>query len=134
MKLDKKNDNVTKEKNNYISILKGSLLAIVITIVCLTIYAAILTYTSVSENTIVPVVLVVSGISILIASSISARKLKKQGRINGGIIGLIYILAIYLLSSILSAEFSLNTSSILMILVCIITGMVGGIIGINMKF
>lgn len=134
MKLDKKNDNVTKEKNNYISILKGSLLAIVITIVCLTIYAAILTYTSVSENTIVPVVLVVSGISILIASSISARKLKKQGMINGGIIGLIYILAIYLLSSILSAEFSLNTSSILMILVCIITGMVGGIIGINMKF
>lgn len=134
MKLDKKNDNVTKEKNNYISILKGSLLAIVITIVCLTIYAAILTYTSVSENTIVPVVLVVSAISILIASSISARKLKKQGMINGGIIGLIYILAIYLLSSILSAEFSLNTSSILMILVCIITGMVGGIIGINMKF
>lgn len=134
MQLDKKNDNVTKEKNNYISILKGSLLAIVITIVCLTIYAAILTYTSVSENTIVPVVLVVSGISILIASSISARKLKKQGMINGGIIGLIYILAIYLLSSILSAEFSLNTSSILMILVCIITGMVGGIIGINMKF
>ena len=134
MKLDKKNDNVTKEKNNYISILKGSLLAIVITIVCLTIYAAILTYTTISENTIVPVVLVVSGISILIASSISARKLKKQGMINGGIIGLIYILAIYLLSSILSAEFSLNTSSILMILVCIITGMVGGIIGINMKF
>ena len=134
MKLNKKNDNVNKKKNNYISILKGSLLAIVITIVCLTIYAAILTYTSVSENTIVPVVLVVSGISILIASSISARKLKKQGMINGGIIGLIYILAIYLLSSILSAEFSLNTSSILMILVCIITGMVGGIIGINMKF
>ena len=134
MKLDKKNDNVTKEKNNYISILKGSLLAIVITIVCLTIYAAILTYTTISENTIVPVVLVVSGISILIASSISTRKLKKQGLINGGIIGLIYKLVVYLLSSIISAEFSLNTSSILMILVCIITGMVGGIIGINMKF
>ncbi len=134
MKLDKKNDNVTKEKNNYISILKGSILAIVITIVCLTIYAALLTYTAISENTIVPVVLVVSGISILIASSISTRKLKKRGMINGGIIGLIYILAIYLLSGILSAEFSLNTNSILMIIVCIITGMIGGIIGINMKF
>lgn len=134
MKLDKKNDNVTKEKNNYVSILKGSILAIVITIFCLAIYAGILTYTTISENTITPVILVISGISILIASSISSRKLKKQGMISGGIIGLIYILVIYLLSSILSGEFSLNSNSIILIIVCIITGMVGGIIGINMKF
>ena len=134
MKLDKKNDNVTKEKNNYVSILKGSILAIVITIFCLAIYAGILTYTTISENTITPVILVISGISILIASSISSRKLKKQGMISGGIIGLIYILVIYLLSSILSGEFSLNSNSIILIIVCIITGMVGGSIGINMKF
>lgn len=134
IKLDKKNDNITKENNNYVNIAKGSILAIAITLISLTIYAALLTYTTISETTITPVILVISGISILLASSISARKLKKQGMINGGLIGLIYILVIYLLSSILSVEFNLNTSSIIMIIVCIITGMVGGIIGINMKF
>lgn len=131
MKLDRRNENITNEKSNFTRIIQGILIAIIITLICLTIYSALLTYTNISENTITPVVLVISGISILIGSSIATRKLKKQGMVNGGIIGLIYILFIYLLSSILSAEFGLNTSSIIMIIVCIITGMIGGIVGIN---
>lgn len=128
----KKIEDISKEKN-IIKILKGVMISIVISILLLTIYAVILTYTSTSESTIKPVVIIITGISLLIGSFISSMKLKKQGMTNGGIVGLIYILSIYIISSIWLSNFSLDLESIIMIIVSIITGMIGGIIGINIK-
>lgn len=129
----KKVEDISKDKNNIIKIIKGSVISIIITLIALTIYAAILSYTSVSETTMVPVVLTITGISILIGSSMSSISIKRQGIINGGLVGLIYILFIYILSSIISTGFSLNANSIIMIIVAILTGMIGGIIGVNIK-
>ena len=129
----KKIEDISKEKN-IIKILKGVIISIVISILLLTIYAVILTYTSTSENTIKPVVITITGISLLIGSFISSMKLKKQGMLNGGIVGFIYILSIYIISSIWLSNFSIDLESIIMIIVSIITGMIGGIIGINIKW
>lgn len=130
----KKSEDNTREKNNsLLKIIKGSIISIITTVILLTIFAILLTYTGISENTIYPVVLVISGISILIGSSITTRKLKNKGMINGGLIGLIYILTLYIISSLFTMEFNLNSNSIIMVAVSIIMGMLGGIIGINMK-
>lgn len=118
---------------NIIRIVKGSIIAILITLVMLLIFAVILTYTSLRENVINPVIIVISIISILIGSSISTLKINKNGLLNGGLVGIIYILTIYVLSSITSSGFGLNLYAILMIVFSIIAGMVGGIIGVNMK-
>ncbi len=131
----KKVEDVSKDKknNNIIKIIKGTIISIILTLIALTVYAAILSYTSISESSIVPVVLTITGISILIGSSISSISIKKKGIINGGMVGLIYILFIYILSSTISIGFSLNINSIIMVIVSIITGMIGGIIGVNIK-
>lgn len=130
----KKIEDITKEKNgNIVNIIKGSIISIILSLIFLSIYAMILAFTSISENTIVPVVLVITGISILIGSSISTINIKKQGLINGSLIGLIYMVFIYFLSSIIFTGFTLNLNSIIMIIVGIVTGMIGGIIGVNIK-
>lgn len=132
--LNKKVEDKTKEKNNnMVKIIKGSIIAMIITMIALTVYAAILAYTSVSETTMVPVVLTITGISILIGSSMSSISIKKQGIMNGGFVGLIYIIFLYVLSSIVSVGFELNMNAIIMLIVAILTGMIGGIIGVNMK-
>jgi len=117
---------------NIVRVIKGSILAIVITLVFLTIYATILSYTNISENTMVPVVIVISGISILIGSSISSLKIKKQGMLNGALVGLIYMIVLYLISSSAIVGFSIDMNSIIMILVGVLAGIVGGIIGVNL--
>ena len=78
-----------------------------------------------------PVILVVTGVSILIGSMISTRKIRKNGLLNGGMVGLIYIIILYLISSLFLAGFSLTFNSFIMLVVGIITGMIGGIIGVN---
>lgn len=128
----KKIEDISKDKSS-IKIIKGTAISIILSLILLTIYATLLSYTSVSENTMVPVIITITGISILIGSSISSMHIKKQGMLNGALVGLIYMLTIYILSSIVLSSFELNMNSIIMILVGIGTGMVGGVIGVNMK-
>ncbi len=112
-------------------IFKGVLISLVVSFVLLAIFAIVLTYTSVSENTIVPVIIVVTGISILVGTILESRKIVKNGIWLGGIIGLVYVLILYIISSLLNADFSINTQSFILILVAIFSGMIGGIIGVN---
>lgn len=118
---------------NIIRIVKGSITAIILTLILLLIFAILLTYTELKENTINPVIIVITGISILVGSSVSTLKINKNGLINGFLVGLIYIIAIYLISSITGAGFKINLYSIIMISVSTIMGMIGGIIGVNLK-
>ena len=121
-------------ENNIIkNIAKGIGISLITTLVLLLIFSIILTYTNIQENVINPVIMIITAISILIGSSIENTKLKKNGLINGGMIGGCYILIIYLISSILNWKFSLNVNSIIMIVAAIIFGILGGIIGVNRK-
>lgn len=121
------------ESNVFIQILKGVGISLIFTFILLLIFAAILTFTNVSQSTIDPVIIVITGISILIGSSIGNIKIKKNGLINGGIIGGIYMIIIYLISSTLNWKFGLNMQSIIMISVGVIFGILGGIFGVNKK-
>jgi len=123
---DENNGEVNK---SIIQIVKGCIISIILAVILLFIFSLILTYTSVSENTIVPVIIVITAISILIGSSISSAKLKKNGLLNGGVIGIAYMLIFYLISSIASGGFALNTSAIIML----ITGIVAGILRWNSR-
>ena len=96
------------------------------------IYAFILAFTLVPESSI-PLFIFVSGmISVFIGSSMAVIKIKEKGFINGSLVGLMYILVLYLLSSIFSTGFGINGYAFFMILFNVIVGMIGGIIGVNM--
>ncbi len=95
------------------------------------IFAILLVYTNIQENTIKPVVIIISIISILVGSSLSSIKIKRKGIVNGALVGTIYIMVIYILSSICFVGFELNLESIIMIISSIISGMIGGVIGVN---
>ena len=112
-------------KKNSIRILKGSIFAIILSALLLFIYAICLTYTDLSETTMIPVIYTISAVSVLIGSTISTRKISKNGLLNGGIVGLIYIMILYLTSSLCLVGFSLTINSFLMLGAGVLVGMVG---------
>ena len=118
---------------NFLNILKGVFISIIFTLIFLFVFSVMLTYTNISESFTKPVIIVITAISIFIGSSIGNIKIKKNGLLNGALIGGIYLLSIYLMSGIINQNFSLSTASILIIVVGIICGMFGGIIGVNKK-
>lgn len=115
------------------NIIKGVIVSIIFTLIFLFIFSIILTYTNISESFINPVIIVITAISIFIGSSIGNIKMNKNGLLNGGLIGGIYLLSIYLISGIVNQNFSLTPQSIVIIIAGMICGMFGGIIGVNKK-
>lgn len=126
-------ENISENGNNIKRIIKGSVFSIVITLIGLLVYSIILSYTSISETTMPATIIIVTAVSILIGSTISTANIKKNGIVNGVLVGLIYIAIIYLISSIVTGNFLLNTNSIIMMIASVLTGAMGGIIGVNKK-
>lgn len=128
--MEKTNKIIQKDLKN---IFIGCIISIIITCISCFILATILINTNISE-TIIPIsIIVIYIISVLIGSSISSIKTNRKGIINGGLVGIIYISIIYILSSITLAGFKLNMYSIIIIIGSIISGMIGGIIGVNLN-
>ncbi len=120
-----------KSNKQSICILRGIFISFLFTLCMLIIYSVLLVYTSLSEQTIRPVIITITGVSILTGSSLGTRKLHKNGLLSGGIIGASYILLLYLISSTVNSNFSINWVSIIMIIVGLIGGIFGGVIGVN---
>lgn len=131
--LGKLNTRENLKKSNYIYILRGIIVSVLITLLGLLIFSIILTKTNTSEATIFPVVVVITAISILIGSFIASGKIKNKGIVNGAIVGGCYMLVIYLLSSIMGNSFSLNVQSFVTIIAAIMAGIIGGILGVNLR-
>ena len=125
-------DDESEFRQNSLKVLKGTGLSIVITLILLLVFSAILTYTNVSENVIPIAIIAITGFSILVGSAISTIKIKKNGMINGALSGLVYMIILYLVSSVENG-FILNLKSFIMLVVALIMGAIGGIIGVNMR-
>ena len=90
-------------KTNHIMIFfKNLILEFLLTIIFLMILAILLSTTDLNENVINPCIIFISAFSILIGSFFSSRKIGKKGIVIGMLQGLIYMLILYLFSSISS--------------------------------
>ena len=87
---------------NFFNILKGVIISIIFTLIFLFVFSIILTYTNISESTIPVVTIIITAISILAGSAITTLHIRKNGAINGGLVGIIYILSLYIISSLVT--------------------------------
>ena len=124
---------VKKQENTFILILKCAVLSVLLFLIFILIYCYILSHTNISEETMFPVTIIITMISALIGSMICSTKIKKRGLLNGGIVALLFIFSIYYLCCKIYSNFCFNIKSILLIILIIISGMIGGIMGINLE-
>lgn len=114
-------------------IIKGIVVSYIITIPVFMIFAFILANTEFPEKLISPAVLITTIISLLTAGISATKGTKSKGWLNGCIVGFVYMLILYFASSIAMDNFSIDRYIITMGLIGVITGAMGGIIGINFK-
>lgn len=119
-----KNDGIIK------NVFSGIIKSFVITILLIMLIALVLVKTNVSEDIIGPAIFIITSISIFAGAMSSIRK---NGILYGALIGVIYIILIYLISSILNGDFALTISSLILILLGISSGIIGGVAGVNLR-
>lgn len=114
-------------------ITKSLVLSFLITVVFFIVYALILTYSSLSEETIPTINTVIMIISILVGSISMSMKVNNKGWLNGGIVGILYMVIIIIFSSFYNKTFAMDSYILIKSLIGLIVGVISGIIGINLK-
>ncbi|TCQ07952.1 TIGR04086 family membrane protein [Serpentinicella alkaliphila] len=125
----------TKVKNN--NIIKtygmGLIRGYVLSLVLFLISAVLFTYTKLSEGIIPALISFVMIISVAYSAIYVSVHRKSKGWLHGAIIGVIYMVLIVALSLIFIPGFTLDKAVYYRIIICKVTGLVGGMIGINIK-
>jgi putative membrane protein (TIGR04086 family) len=122
---------LSKNKSRISYLLKGVIMAFVITIILLVFFSLLLRFTSLSESRLHLLNNLTMIFSLAISSLYAAIKIKEKGWLHGGIVGLLYYLVIFLINLIFirDTEISILLSKLL---ISVVTGIIGGMIGINL--
>lgn len=134
MKQEGQGSKIGMEKGlNGLMVVKGIVISYLITIPIFLIFALILSGTNCPEKLITPIIVATTILSILFAGISIARKSGTNGWINGAVVGLIYMLVLYILSSIVFKTFAIDRYVVTMTVIGVLSGAIGGIFGVNMK-
>ena len=132
----RKNTGIRQEEYdtlNPLLLLKGLLASYIVTIPAFLLFALILANLDFPQRLITPVVVVITVISVLTAGAVSTRGVRSKGWLNGSIVGLVYMLILYLFSSIVYKNFAVDRNVLTMTIIGVLSGAIGGIVSINTK-
>ena len=106
-------------------------ISFVIAIIFLFISSAIFAYTNINDRHLDSFVLGSVMISVLVGSMFLLRKLKEKGLLYGTLFGIIYFFIIYLVNVLAFSGFFVSNTLGIYFGICLLSGIVGGIIGVN---
>ncbi len=122
-----------KDRSFLLAIIKGSLIALCISLVGILIFAFILKFASISDKAIRPINQIIKGVSVLVGVFVAMRKVDKMGLVGGLLIGLVYTILAFVVFSILDGNFEFNLTLLNDLLFGGIMGAICGIIAVNVK-
>ena len=120
-------------KSVVLSILKGSVYALCISLVCVLVFAFCLKFTPLSESLITPINQVIKGVSIFLGVLLGLKKQKERGLASGLLIGLVYTIVAFFAFSALNHSFVFDRTLVNDIIFGTIIGGICGIICVNLK-
>lgn len=121
------------KSNFFVSLLKGSLMALSISLILICIFAFVLRFCDIKTEAIKPINQVIKIVSILIGSFYGLKKTKEMGLINGFCIGIAYTILAFVVFSILNGGFSFERTIINDLIFGGIAGAIAGIISVNFR-
>lgn len=119
------------DRLNLILILKGLLASYIVTIPAFMVFALILANVDFPQRLVTPVVVIITVVSVLTAGAVSTRGVRSKGWLNGSIVGLTYMIILYLFSSVVYGNFAVDRNVLTMTVIGVLSGAIGGIMSIN---
>lgn len=118
---------MVKVKNYGVSLI----LSFVIICILLCVTAGIFAYTSIQDRHLQLFVFGSILLSNLIGSLILGKKSKEKGILYGAFFGIMFCLILYIISVCAFNGFFVSNTLLIYLAICIISGMIGGVVGVN---
>lgn len=118
---------------NFKVILKGVFGSYLMLFGFIALFSLLLANSNINDSLIKPIMIGITFLCLSINSFINVRKVESKGYVYGLIIGVIYAIILLIISLVLNKSIDLSVYSYIQILVCIVAGMLGGILSVNIK-
>lgn len=113
-------------------VLKFALLSVIVTIILCLIFAFAVYFLGIDEGLAQTVVFGIMIFSVFIGAFFLAKCLSRSGLLNGFLMAVFYFVMIVLISVALNGKISFGFSGFMRFIVLSATGMLGGILGVNL--
>jgi putative membrane protein (TIGR04086 family) len=123
--------NSKKNVNSIKYLAKGLLIAFILSIIFVIIISLLLRFTNLGESKVSLLNNIAMILCIVSASVYTSIKVKENGWLNGGLIGFFYYLIIIFLNVVFLRTLDTNVLMLTKLVLSTVTGIIGGIIGIN---
>lgn len=135
MKLKAKIASIKKSSSSSLlgCILKGTLIALCVSLVLVLVFAFLLKFTNIPDSAIKPINQVIKGVSVFVGVFVGMKKIKELGLVSGLLIGIFYTILAFLVFSILGGYFVFDLTFLTDIIFGAIIGAICGIICVNLK-
>lgn len=117
--------------NGFFTIVKGLLCALAAALLLAVVFASILQASPLPDSVIYPVNQIIKGVSIALGTVLFVRG--DKGWLKGGAVGLLFTALSYLGFSALGGDFSLSWLILLELVIALVTGALGGAVGVNLR-
>lgn len=121
----------TLKERSIISVIKGTVVSVAITLILILLFAVLIRFLSIPESAIFPVNQVIKALSIFIGLLVITKGAKEKGLIKGLLLGLLYFILNHVIFSILQGAFSVTISNIYDLLLTTLMGGILGLIAVN---
>lgn len=121
------------KSNLFLTILKGVVAGLCVSLVGILIFAFVLRFTSISDKVITPVNQVIKGVSIFFGVFVAMKKYRQNGLLTGLLIGLLFTIVAFLVFSLLDGSFVFDRTLVNDIIFGSVIGAICGIICVNLK-
>ncbi len=116
-----------------VALAKAILWAVGLTAVLFLLAALLLTYTPMPEHLIPFIVIVTSLLSVAVGGMEAAKAAKSRGWLKGTLVGVLYSIILFLLSSVAGGIGGAGSYLLVMTVLFLLVGAAGGILGINLS-
>lgn len=120
------------KKQDITDVVRSALLAVIMCLIMILIFAIIAKFCPVPDSVILPVNIMIKVISVTFGV-IFGLKTAEHGAIKGLLTGMLFSLVTYLLFSIINNDFSADWTLLIDSVVLIVEGIISGIIVVNIK-
>lgn len=119
-------------KKDFFEIFKGVVFSLIISVLAVIIFAVIVKFANLSAKTVEGVNVALKILSIF-GGTLLAIGSGRQGLFKGGVIGLLFVLASYLVFSLVNGSFSVNPLTAFDVIFSLIAGLLSGVFAVNVR-
>ncbi|MBQ8451484.1 MAG: TIGR04086 family membrane protein [Clostridia bacterium] len=116
--------------NVFLCFVKGLIISIILSLVCVLIFAFLLKWFNFNDSVIKTVTFGIKCLSVAVGTLVAVKG-NSKGLIKGAIFGIIYICVAFLTFGILAGSMAVDISNLLDLLSCMLVGAIIGVIKVN---